>query len=170
MKAVLSEIQLYDATGARHVSLSPDHLLELVQGLLGHILDEGRVLQLQLPGDREDEGGRVQDVHLHLGLSDRQIVFIVALWRHLKGQRRHYVWLQLLIHFHYHLKYVKDIFLSSWCMFILNLRIFMYISLKLVKVHTRTSSQFFQWSCANIYPKTGFLCCIISVLSYKITF
>lgn len=69
--------------------LSPDYLLELAQGLLGHKLDEGRVLQLQLPGDREDEGGRVQDVHLHLGLSDREVVLIVALWRHLEGERRH---------------------------------------------------------------------------------
>lgn len=74
----------------RSLQFSPDHLLVLVQSLLGHILDEGWVLQLQLPGNRQDERGRVQDVYLHPGLSHRDILFIMALWRHLQSERSHF--------------------------------------------------------------------------------
>lgn len=66
---------------------SPDHLLVAVQGLLGHILDEGGVLHLQLPGNRQDKWGWVQDVHLHLGVSHRHVLFIVALRRHLQRKK-----------------------------------------------------------------------------------
>lgn len=63
------------------LKFSPDHLLVLVQSLLSHKLDEGRILQLQLPGDREGQWGRVQDVHPDFGL--RRVLPIVALWHHL---------------------------------------------------------------------------------------
>lgn len=48
---------------------SPDHLLVAVESLLGHVLDESGILQLQLPGNRHDQRGRVEDVDDHLGLS-----------------------------------------------------------------------------------------------------
>ena len=57
----------------------PDHLLVHAQGLLGDVLDEGRVLKLDLCRDGEDEGGRVQDVHLHLGVCFESVVSIAGL-------------------------------------------------------------------------------------------
>lgn len=69
------------------LNASPDHLLVLVQSLLGHVLDEGRVLRLQLPGDGEDERGRVQDVDLHLGVRDGRVLPIEGLWCHLESRR-----------------------------------------------------------------------------------
>lgn len=62
---------------------SPDQLLVVVQSLPGHILDEGGVLQLQLPRDGQQERRRVQDVHLHLGLLVSCVVLVLTLWRHL---------------------------------------------------------------------------------------
>lgn len=76
--------------GGWHLSLSklsPDHLFVLVQSLLGHMLDEGWIKQIQLSGNRDDEWRRVQDVDLHLGFSDGLVLFIVALWLHLEIER-----------------------------------------------------------------------------------
>lgn len=62
---------------------SPDQLLVVVQSLPGHILDEGGVLQLQLPRDGQQERRRVQDVHLHLRLLLSCVMLVLTLWRHL---------------------------------------------------------------------------------------
>lgn len=78
-------------SGSSVLERSPDHLLVVVQSLLGHVLDEGRVLQLQLPGNRQEERGGVQDVHLHLGLLHGHVLFILALWRHLETPISHHL-------------------------------------------------------------------------------
>lgn len=62
---------------------SPDQLLVAVQSLLGHELDEGGVLHLQLPRDWQEEQRGVQDAHLHLCLLLSCILLISTLWRHL---------------------------------------------------------------------------------------
>lgn len=67
---------------------SPDHLLVAVESLLGHELDEGGILQLQLPRNRHDQRARVEDADDHLGLRSSHVLFFLTLWRHL-GDRNH---------------------------------------------------------------------------------
>lgn len=76
--------RIIDGGGSK---FSPDQILVVVQSLLGHVLDEGGVLQLQFPRNRHDQRGGVEDVDLHLALGHRRVLFSLGVWRHLEDSR-----------------------------------------------------------------------------------
>lgn len=77
-------IEVMVPCGCGWSKFSLDHLLVAVQSLLGHILDESGIFQLQLSRNRHDQRGRVEDVDLHLGFSQRHVLFFLTLWLHLE--------------------------------------------------------------------------------------
>lgn len=91
----VSESRHHGRSASKHTRTvlrrSPDHLLVVVESLPGHIVDEGGVLQLQIPRDGQEERGGVQDVHLHLRLPLGCVLLVSTLWCHL-GIR----WMMLL--------------------------------------------------------------------------
>lgn len=58
------------------LKFSPDQFFVVVQSLLGHILNEGGIVHLQIPRNRHDQRGRVEDNDLYLALVHRHVLFL----------------------------------------------------------------------------------------------